>query len=151
MIKSQSLVYLIFLLFVLHTTRYLKVMNIFFMMKSREKLLMHSISKGRAPADSEASIKNSGFTRTGLGVTVLCLHTATGPGRGPCLVSGTWDPVICRCCTLYTLCTVHCTLYTVHCTLYTVHCTPYTLCLACCLWPLRLFVQLFLLILTVKQ
>ena len=32
---------------------------------------------GRAPADRKASIKDSGFTRTGLGVTVLCLHTAT--------------------------------------------------------------------------
>ena len=42
------------------------------------------------------------------------------------VLSGTWDPVICRCCTLYTLCTVHCTLYTVHCTLCTVHCTLYT-------------------------
>ena len=31
----------------------------------------------RAPADREASIKDSGFTRTGFGVTVLCLHTAT--------------------------------------------------------------------------
>ena len=31
----------------------------------------------RAPADREVSIKDSGFTRTGLGVTVLCLHTAT--------------------------------------------------------------------------
>jgi hypothetical protein len=31
----------------------------------------------RAPADREASIKDSGFTRTGLGVTVLCLHTAS--------------------------------------------------------------------------
>ena len=30
-----------------------------------------------APADREASIKDSGFTRTGFGVTVLCLHTAT--------------------------------------------------------------------------
>ena len=30
----------------------------------------------RAPADHEASIKDSGFTRTGLSVTVLCLHTA---------------------------------------------------------------------------
>ena len=29
----------------------------------------------RAPADREVSIKDSGFTRTGLGVTVLCLHT----------------------------------------------------------------------------
>ena len=31
----------------------------------------------RAPADREVSIKDSGFTRTGLGVTVLYLHTAT--------------------------------------------------------------------------
>ena len=28
----------------------------------------------RAPADREASIKDSGFTRPGSGVTVLCLH-----------------------------------------------------------------------------
>ena len=30
----------------------------------------------RAPADREASIKDSGFTRPGSGVTVLCLHCA---------------------------------------------------------------------------
>ena len=41
------------------------------------------------------------------------------------VLSGTRDPVIYRCCTLHTLCTVHCTLYTVHCTLCTVHCTLY--------------------------
>ena len=35
------------------------------------------INAARAPADREVSIKDSGFTRTGLGVTVLCLHTAT--------------------------------------------------------------------------
>ena len=44
----------------------------------------------RAPADPEPSIKDSGFTRTGLGVPVLCLHTATWPGRGPCLAETIW-------------------------------------------------------------
>ena len=44
----------------------------------------------RAPADCEASIKDSGFTRTVLGVTVLCLHTATWPGRGTCLAETVW-------------------------------------------------------------
>ena len=34
-------------------------------------------SRSRAPADHEVSVKDSGFTRTGLGVTALCLHTAT--------------------------------------------------------------------------
>ena len=44
----------------------------------------------RAPADREVSIKDSGFTRTGLGVTVLCLHTATWLGRSPCLAFTVW-------------------------------------------------------------
>ena len=38
-------------------------------------------SPNRAPADRDVSIKDSGFTRPGLDGTVLCLHTATSPGR----------------------------------------------------------------------
>ena len=45
---------------------------------------------GRAPADLEASIKDNGFTRPGLGVTVRCLDTATWPGRDPCLTEIIW-------------------------------------------------------------
>ena len=37
----------------------------------------------RAPADREVSIKDSGFTRTGLGVTVLSLHTASDQEEAP--------------------------------------------------------------------
>ena len=36
------------------------------------------------------SIKYSGFTRPGWGVTVLCLHCATWPGRGPCMAETVW-------------------------------------------------------------
>ena len=92
------------------------------------------------------------------------------------VLSGTRDPVIYRCCTLHTLCTVHCTLYTVHCTLCTVHCTLYVhplyvgcmlsgycpLAVGCrgtsctvyhllyILCPICITVQLFMLCLTVK-
>ena len=93
------------------------------------------------------------------------------------VLSGTRDPVIYRCCTLHTLCTVHCTLYTVHCTLCTVHCTLYVhplyvgcmlsgycpLAVGCrgtsctvyhllySLCPICITVQLFMLCLTVNQ
>ena len=33
------------------------------------------LPESRAPADREASIKDSGLTRTGLDVAVLCLHS----------------------------------------------------------------------------
>ena len=36
---------------------------------------------GRAQADREAFIKDSGLTKPGMGVTILCLYRATGPGR----------------------------------------------------------------------
>ena len=35
------------------------------------------ITRGRAPGDREASIKDPGFARSGLGLIVLCLHSAT--------------------------------------------------------------------------
>ena len=44
----------------------------------------------RAPADRVVSIKDSGFTRPGLGGTVLCLHTVTWPGGGPYLAETVW-------------------------------------------------------------
>ena len=44
----------------------------------------------RAPADREVFIKDSGFTRPGSGVTVLGLHCAHWPGRGPCLAETVW-------------------------------------------------------------
>ena len=44
----------------------------------------------RAPAHREVSIIDSGLTRPGLGETVLYLHSATGPGRGPCLTETVW-------------------------------------------------------------
>ena len=56
----------------------------------KERLHKTDCCNVRAPADREASIKDSGLTRTGLAVTVLCLHTATLPGRGPCLAETVW-------------------------------------------------------------
>ena len=49
-----------------------------------------SCANPRAQTDREASIKDSGFTKPRLGVTVLCLHTATWPERGPCLAETVW-------------------------------------------------------------
>ena len=48
------------------------------------------ISVIRDPVDSEASIKDLGFTIPGLVVTVLCLQTATQTGKRKCLAETFW-------------------------------------------------------------
>ena len=65
-----------------------RMSNIFRIWKSSWK--KSRILETRAPADREVSIKDSGFTRPGLGGTVLCLHTATWPGRGHWLAETVW-------------------------------------------------------------
>ena len=53
-----------------------KISQTIFILSVFDQLLIHFNNPPRAPKDREASIKDSGFTRPGSGVTVLCLHCA---------------------------------------------------------------------------